>query len=87
MDMPARTRNSLLGLSLLPLTVSGSIPSGVRHGHFGSNSELSAGFVLASFNVLRVGAPMPQCLSATNLEIPYLSWNLRPSDGDGDGNG
>ena len=87
MDISARTRKSLLRLSLLRFTVSDSIPSGVRHGHFGSNSELSSGFALASFNVLRVGAPMPQCLSATNLEIPYLSWNLRPSDGDGDGNG
>ena len=57
----------------------------MRHGHAGSNSELSAGFALASFKVLRIGAPIPQCLSATNLDVPRLDWNLGQSDGDGDG--
>ena len=69
MDISARTPNSLLGLCLLPLTVSDSIPSGVRHGHFGSNSELSTGLVLATSNVPGLGTPMPQCLSATNLGV------------------
>ena len=36
MDISARTRNSLQGLSFLLLTASDSIPSRVRHEHFGS---------------------------------------------------